>query len=139
TQFFVNASASYGIGVVIDKFWHSWRLNDSIFSTHHNIGWAEMLMIELGLALALAVGYSNCHLIMRSDNQGVIGALTAGCSCNVNQNRSLQRITTFMQVHSFYISFIYIESSSNLADPPSRGLIPDSLIRSSHVVTALVG
>ena len=120
----VDASTSWGIGVVFNGHWAAWKLQLGWNSDGRNIGWAEMVAIELGLLFTVSFGYNNLHFKLFSDNQGVIHALDNGRSRSPQQNRVLQRIVTIMRIHSICISISYISSSNNPADRPSRGLIP---------------
>jgi hypothetical protein len=127
----VDASTSFGIGVVFDHEWDSWEL---LHGWDHNpqrkIGWAETVALECGIRLAIHRGAHNVHIVIKSDNMGVIGALAGGKSRNNEQNTVLQRITTILHTHSLWVSTLYTPSSLNLADPPSRGIPLDNLIRS---------
>nr|GAT53150.1 predicted protein [Mycena chlorophos] len=123
-EFFVDASTSYGIGVVFDGVWDAWHLCPGWDAEGRDIGWAEMVAIELGLLVAVARGFSEVHLHLHSDNQGVIGALDGGKSRNSEQNRVLRRIVSILRAHSIWITTSYIPSALNAADRPSRGLAP---------------
>lgn len=81
-----------------------------------------MVAIEFGLRYAIHTGHTNTHFQVRSDNEGVIGALAAGKSRNPEQNRVLRRIVALMRSHSIWITTLYVPSLLNLADKPSRGL-----------------
>jgi hypothetical protein len=122
TEFYVDASTSWGIGVVFDGKWDWWRLRPNWKTDERDIGWAEMIAIELGLRTAIAAGYSDTHFSIMSDNMGVIGALSGGKSRNLQQNRALQRIVALMQAHSIWITSVYVPSAVNVADEPSRGI-----------------
>ena len=91
-----------------------------------NIGWAEMIAIELGLLFAIHQGFSDTHFVVNSDNQGVIHALEGGKSRSPEQNTVLQWITSLLARYKIWISSNYVPSIDNLADLPSRGLpVPD--------------
>jgi hypothetical protein len=124
--FAVDASTSWGIGVVFDGKWDAWILLPGWKSEGRDIGWAEMVAVELGLRLAITQGAHDIHLILRSDNTGVIHALDGGRSRNLQQNRVLQRIVVLLRTHNLWLSTIYVPSRENPADPPSRGLPPAS-------------
>jgi len=119
----VDASSSWGIGLVIDKEWSHWKLRDGwdSFPGQH-IGWAEMVAIEIGLLFVIQRGFHDIRLTFRSDNMGVIGGLTGGKSYGVEQNIVLQRIVSTMRSQNIFLDFVYVPSKDNLADPPSRGL-----------------
>lgn len=120
--FWVDASTSWGIGVVLDGIWDSWKLSEGWKSDGRDIGWAEMIAIECGLRLAIHRGMHSLHLVCRSDNQGVIHALSNGRSRSVQQNCALRRIVALMRTHSIWISSLYVPSASNIADAPSRDI-----------------
>jgi hypothetical protein len=121
-EFWVDASSSWGIGIVFGNMWDFWKLSTNWQGGGRNIGWAEMVAIELGLLFAVHRGFSDVHFIIKSDNQGVIYAIQGGKSRSPEQNVVLQRITTLLLRYKIWISSSYVPSLQNLADPPSRGL-----------------
>lgn len=121
-EFWVDASTDWGIGIVFNGNWDSWKFNANWRSNGRNIGWAEFVAIEIGLIVAISNGFSNTHFTIRSDNQGVIHAIKGGKSRSPEQNSVLQRITLLLNSHNLWISSLYVQSSANLADLPSRGL-----------------
>jgi hypothetical protein len=121
-EFWVDASSSWGIGVVFNGEWDSWRFSPGWHTSGRNIGWAEMVAIELGLVFAIQKGFSDIHFLIKSDNQGVIHAIEGGKSRSPEQNLVLQRITLLLSHHRLWLSSLYVPSVDNLADPPSRGL-----------------
>ena len=121
-EFWVDASSSWGIGIVVDGSWDFWKLIPGWDKDGRNIGWAEMIAIELGLRFAVHLGFSDTHFVVKSDNQGVIHAIEGGKSRNPEQNRVLQRITSILSNYKLWISSLYVPSLENLADRPSRGL-----------------
>ena len=120
-EFWVDASSSWGIGVVFGHEWDSWRLSPGWDKDGRNIGWAEIIAIELGLLFAINRGFSDTNFLIKSDNQGVIHAIEGGKSRSPEQNAVLQRITTLLSQHKLWISSLYVPSLDNLADLPSRG------------------
>ena len=121
-EFWVDASSSWGIGIILANEWDFWKLYPGWDKDGRNIGWAEIVAIEFGLRFAIHRGYSDMHFLIKSDNQGVIYAIEGGKSRSSQQNMVLQRITTLLSQHKFWISSSYVPSSANLADLPSRGL-----------------
>lgn len=134
-EFWVDASSSWGVGVVFDGEWDAWKFSPGWNTDGRNIGWAEIVAIELGLLLAVHKGYSHSHFLIKSDNQGVIHAIKGGKSRSPSQNLVLQRITTLLAQHELSILSLYVPSLDNLADPPSRGLpaVGRSKLFSFHV------
>jgi hypothetical protein len=120
--FWVDASSSWGIGIVFGNEWDAWKLLDGWDTDGRNIGWAEFVALELGLLFAIHKGYSDIHFLINSDNQGVIHAIKGGKSRSPVQNLVLQHITSLLSRHKLWISSSYVPSLDNLADPPSRGL-----------------
>ena len=121
-EFWVDASSSWGIGIILDLEWDAWQLRPRWDKDGCNIGWAEIVAIELGLLFAVHQGYSDTHFLIRSDNQGVIHTIQGGKSRSPEQNLVLQRITLLLSHYRLWISSLYIPSLDNLADPPSCGL-----------------
>jgi hypothetical protein len=121
-DFWVDASTNWGIGVVFNGEWDSWKFDTRWHSNGRNISWAEFVAIEIGLIVAISNGHSNTHFTIRSDNQGVIHAIEGGKSRSPEQNIVLQHITCLLSTHNIWISSFYVPSSTNLADLPSRGL-----------------
>ena len=120
-EFWVDASSSWGVGIVLDNEWDSWKFTPGWNTDGRNIGWAEIVAIELGLLFAVHKGFSNTHFLIKSDNQGVIQAIEGGKSRSPAQNLVLQRITLLLSLHNCWISSLYVPSVNNLADLPSRG------------------
>ncbi|PPQ83419.1 hypothetical protein CVT24_005588 [Panaeolus cyanescens] len=129
--FWVDASTSWGIGVIFNNSWDAWKLRDGWKSNGRTIGWAEFIAIELGILMAVAQGFNNIHFIIHSDNQGVIYAIQNGRSRSHSQNTTLQRICCLLVTHSIHITCKYVTSSTNLADAPSRGTPLSNIPRSS--------
>ena len=121
-EFWVDASSSWGIGIILNNEWDHWRLRPNWDRDGRNIGWAEIVAIELGLLFAIHRGYTDIHFLIKSDNQGVIHAIQGGKLRSPEQNLVLQRITLLLAQYKLWISSLYVPSLDNLADPPSRGL-----------------
>lgn len=127
----VDASTSWGIGVIFHNEWDSWKLKEG-WNSHPQckIGWAEIVAIECVLRLAIHRGYTNIHFSINSDNTGIINAIKGGKSRNPEHNIVLQRITTLIRTHSIWISSKFVPSNLNLADRLSCGLPVDNIDRS---------
>jgi hypothetical protein len=48
-EFWVDASTSFGVGVVFNHTWDYWKFCQGWKAEGREIGWAEMLAIKLGL------------------------------------------------------------------------------------------
>ncbi|PPQ94515.1 hypothetical protein CVT25_014169 [Psilocybe cyanescens] len=90
-EFWVDASTDWGIGIVFNGEWNSWKLRKNWKANGRNIGWAEFVAIEIGLLHAIHLGHTNVHFLIRSDNQGVIEAIKGGKSRSAQQNTVLQQ------------------------------------------------
>ncbi|CUA67355.1 Quinol oxidase subunit 1/3 [Rhizoctonia solani] len=123
-EYFMDASTSFGIGVIVENKCAMWRLRRGWRTPGRDIGWAEMAAVELALGQAIAMGINNRTLIFRSDNQGVVFALRAGRSRNEAQNQILMRILSRADLHGLKLDIIYVRSEENPADAPSRGHYP---------------
>lgn len=88
-QVYVDASTSWGIGFVVGNKWLAWELQQGWNSDGRDIGWAEMVAVDLSVRALVNAGYKNCHIVLRSDNSGVVGALVAGRSRSPQQNAIL--------------------------------------------------
>ncbi len=122
TILMVDASMSWGIGLILDDRWLAWELLPGWKTEGREIGWAEMVAIDLTIQTLIAKGLRNCHLIIRSDNQGVVGALKAGYSRGQAQNQILHHIIGLMQEFNIWITTTWISTKENLTDEPSRGI-----------------
>jgi hypothetical protein len=69
----IDASKSWGIGVVIDNQWDAWHWKAHWHFEGRNIGWAEAIAIELVMHILFERGLSDAVVLIHGDNQGVIG------------------------------------------------------------------
>lgn len=129
TDISVDTSTLFGISLVIDGTWDHWRLIPGWKSDRRDIGWAEMVAEELGLLAVIESGLSNATFVLKSDNQGMIGALQRGQSRNGQQNEVLQRITALLLEHNLWITSEYVPSEANTSDEPSCGVAPEGTTR----------
>lgn len=117
----VDASTGWGMGFVLDGKWLAWEFKENWKTDGREIGWGEMVVIELALRTLMAAGYRDCHIRLRSDNQGVVGALKAGYSKGSKQNAILRHIVSLMQSSKIWLSVDWVSTKDNVADAPSRG------------------
>lgn len=123
---YVDASTSWGIGLIIDGRWLAWELLPGWQGNKNerHIGWGEMVAVELAIRTLIAAGYCNIRIIIRSDNEGVVGALKKGNSRGHEQNLILRKIVELMLEHNIFIECTWILTHENPADGPSRGEFP---------------
>jgi len=124
TALFVDASTGWGIGLILDGKWLAWQFKDGWNSDSREIGWAEMVAVELAIRTLITGKFSNCHIVVRSDNKGVVGAIGAGRSRGTQQNLILREIVKLIQSNELWISTTWISTVDNPADGPSRGIFP---------------
>jgi len=67
-------------------------------------------------------GLHDLHILVHSDNQGVIGAFDKGRSRNYETNLSIRRSASVLSALNISLSLIYVQSKKNPADPISRGI-----------------
>lgn len=127
-KIFVDASTSWGIGIVVDKFWMAFQLTEDWKRPGGDIGWLETIAVELIAYIIDAWDISNARILIHSDNQGTIGAMGKGRSPNYLINLAIRRAYSVFTPRSVTPSFSYIASEDNPADPLSRGILgPDEL------------
>jgi hypothetical protein len=131
-ELFVDASTSWGIGLVLNGRWLAWELKDGWKSDGRDIGWAEMVAVELAMRTLVTASYSDCHIVVRSDNMGVVGAIAAGRSRGTQQNAILCEIVKFIQARSIWLSTLWIPTLENPADGSSRGVFPSRSLLYAH-------
>ncbi|KAI0354337.1 hypothetical protein OH77DRAFT_1405383 [Trametes cingulata] len=78
-----------------------------------------MVVVELAVCYVVANGTTDMRFLIHSNNQGVCGALEAGCSCSLQQNRNLQRVVGLFTVHGVWAETRWVPSKHNLTDVPS--------------------
>jgi hypothetical protein len=122
-NFWMDASSSWGIGLLCEGRWAAWKWLDGWESDFREIGWAEGVAVELAVRLLDVQDWSNLHVLLRSDNQGVIGAYRRGRGRNPEVNDSIRRVDVIASVRNISFYFTYVESEANLADPISRGIL----------------
>lgn len=125
-----DASTSFGIGVVVGKFWGVWAWAPGVSigpGKQFDIGWAEAVAVELGLRMVINHELlRDCaepvsKLLVRSDNMGVVAVVNKGRSRNANTNNTLREIFSILASHRLSLYTEYVSSSANIADALSRG------------------
>ena len=88
-----------------------------------------MVAVELAVQTLITGKFMECHVVVHSDNKGVVGALEAGRSQGTQQNMILREIVKLIQDHNLWISTMWIPTLENPTDSPLRGIFPgrDSL------------
>jgi hypothetical protein len=89
SKLYVDVSSGWGIGLILDSKWLAWQFKDGWKSEGCEIDWAEMVAVELAVRTLIAGRFTGCHIIIRSNNKGVVGALKVGRSRGTQQNTVL--------------------------------------------------
>nr|GAT50782.1 reverse transcriptase [Mycena chlorophos] len=119
----VDASTDFGIGVLVDGWWGSWRLLPGWKSDGRDIGWAESIAVEIACLWLIADSDAiDTEFVIHGDNSAVIDAYKKGRSRNEQRNLSFRRITELLLPRNLSITPLYVPSERNLADPLSRGI-----------------
>lgn len=118
---YVDASTSWGIGIIIQGRWHAFELVPDWKIPGHDICWLEAIALELLIYFLIQLGFNGVHLLIHSDNNGAIGAHTKGRSHNEAINLCIRRTYASTDQHLIVPTFKYIASALNPADPISRG------------------
>lgn len=107
-----DASTSFGIGVVLGKFFAVWKYAPGFQvgpKKAFNIGWAEAVAVELGLRLAIQFRLLRAsNILVRSDNSGIVTVM--------NKVKANVRPRT-----------MYVSSRDNISDALSRGQVSEFL------------
>ena len=127
---FVDASTSWGIGLLADSHWAAWCLLPNWATCGRDIGWAEGVALELAVYWLVAAGFHDADVTIRSDNSGVVGAFWKGRLRNLERNESIGCITVALSCANLSLSPIFVLSIENLADPLSHGCLRPN---SSHI------
>ena len=119
----VDASSSWGIGILFGDRWAAWSWDpaSSWRGCGRDIGWAEMVAVELAARYVSELGYSNVDVLIYSDNAGVVGAYNRGRSRNFQVNEAIRRVDTIGMTLNILFRLEYVNTKNNLADPVSRG------------------
>jgi hypothetical protein len=120
----MDTSTSWGIGFWVEEKWIAWQSIPGWKSDGHDIGWLEMVAIELALHTVISAGYKDIHLTFQSDNSGIVGAFKNGSSHNTPQNSILHHIIHLLHDYNLWVTTTWIPTKDNPSDSPSRGIFP---------------
>jgi len=122
----VNASTSWGIGIIHGNKWSVWTLMPGWKAEGRDISWANSIALELAVCILVEYNLCNCSIIICSDNTGVIGAYDKGRSCNIPHNDSINHITLYIVPSNIMIIPTYVASTLNRANPIYCGILGPS-------------
>jgi len=112
----VNASTSWGIGIMVKGCWAAWKLLDGWRSRDCDISWVEMIAMELALLWVLAAGICDMKVMIQGENMGVLGTLNTGRSRNTASNLSIFWMALDMAPANILVEPVYMTLETNLAD-----------------------
>lgn len=125
-RLYCDASSSFGIGVVIKGQFDLFRLAPdwrTCGDCPRDIGWAEFAAVEITVSFLLnTYNLFNTHVLVHTDNMGVLGAWYKRSSRNKAQNEVLSRVLSLLLDRQCFLTLKYVQSAYNPADLPSRGL-----------------
>ena len=129
-EIFVDASGS-GIGFVFGTHWLAWTFKKDTCKIPLGgdgkivMSWAELLAVEVGLRALIAAGYLSTVVTVRSDNTGVVEALTKNSWCQRHGIEDiLQNILNLCEEYGIRLRPRWVSTKTNIADQPSRGVFP---------------
>jgi hypothetical protein len=122
---YVDASTSWGIGLVVGSLWRAWQFLPGWQSHGRHIGWAESIALEFAVLEAAAHHLHDVRVLVHSDNKGSIGQYVNGRSRNPFINESIIRTSIITMNANFDIILDYVESARNPADAASHGVLQD--------------
>ncbi|OBZ72642.1 hypothetical protein A0H81_07918 [Grifola frondosa] len=134
----VDASTNWGIGVIVSERWAAWRWKLPLAewkACGRDIGWAEMVAVELAIRYVEELGHTNADILIRGDNEGVVGAFTRGRSRNFQVNDSIRRAGVIGMSLNLSFKLTYVNTKVNKADPVSRGEPDPSMTRLPPLTT----
>ncbi|KAF5378110.1 hypothetical protein D9615_007514 [Tricholomella constricta] len=123
-EIFVDSSASWGIGFSYNGRWLAWKLKPGWNAQGRDNNWGEMVAVELGLHVAIAAGLRSQSIVVRSDNWGVVRALITGKSKHARQPEIIRNIGALRRRYGIDLIPVWVSTTENLADKPSRGKFP---------------
>lgn len=125
----VDASSDWGVGILWNGRWAAWRTVPGWRGDSRDIGWLEAIAIEIAISVTQMMGVSNSAFLIRSDNEGSIGAYNKGRGRNWMTNLSVRRSEEVLSAAALTPSLLYVNTSINLADVVSRGSLPPDSLR----------
>jgi hypothetical protein len=129
---YVDASTSWGIGIIIQSRWAAFKLKADWKTEGRDICWLETLALEFVFYILDAMDVRDAHLLIHSDNQGAIGALEKGRSPNFHINLSIRRMYNVIIARFITHQLKFIPSEENPADPVSRGALGSPECKIQH-------
>jgi hypothetical protein len=125
----VDASTSFGIGIVVQHKWAAWALLPGWKAGGCDIGWAKAIALKLAVLWVCSAGHVDAEIVIRGDNKSVIDSFMKGHSHNEQRTHSICRIASCIVPCNLTIVLLYVPSATNRADPFSRGVLGPNALR----------
>ena len=119
----VDASSSWGLGLVVNNAWATWCLLPGWNTNGYDIGWAEGIALEMAIYWLVLSKFHDTDIIVHSNNTGVVGAFWKGWPHNATWNDCISQISIALSSSNLSLSPIFIPSNQNWADPVLRGCL----------------
>lgn len=118
-EVYVDASGK-GIGFVFNGQWEAWKPGKGWHKRQRHTQWMEAVAAELGVRLMIEAGYSQSRIVLRSDNSGVVQALSEQDFNEPQMGEIIRNIHSLCCQHGITLDIKWIRGGDNPADDPSR-------------------
>jgi len=118
----VNASSSWGIGLVVKEYWSAWHLLLGWDHDDRDISWAKSVALKLAILWLVRNRFSDCNVMVRGDNMGFIGEFNKGRLWNASHNATIRRMASCLVPFNILLVPVYV-SSENRADSVSCSIL----------------
>jgi hypothetical protein len=121
-----DASTSFGIGVLIGRWWSQLRLKENWAeaSPKRTIAWLETVAIRIGILMLLSIGKNlkGRNFIVWTDNTTTENALQSRKSRDFHSNNEWKQIQKLLIFEDLDITPLRVTSAENVSDGLSRGV-----------------
>ncbi|EHS63121.1 uncharacterized protein PGTG_20708 [Puccinia graminis f. sp. tritici CRL 75-36-700-3] len=121
-----DASTSFGVGVIIGKYWSQLRILKprNIDLPKRNIAWLETVAVRVGLIMLKKLNriQKGSNLIVWTDNTTTESVIEKRKSGDEHVNNEWKAIQTFLIGEDIDLTGKRVKSANNVADELSRGI-----------------
>ncbi|KAE8237015.1 hypothetical protein A4X13_0g8949, partial [Tilletia indica] len=125
---YCDGSTSYGVGLSIQGRERAYPLRDDL-KGRTDIKIVEALALELALLTVIALGHTDCTLLIHTDNTAVLGAFKKGKMASEEPNKVIQRVAKHEQRARIAVQLEWVDTLNQRADAASRGKSTSNLPR----------
>ena len=112
------------MAITVGPRWWAWQLAAGWKSQGRDIQWAEAVGFELLAHCVFSLSGEGEHIVLHSNNQGVVEGWWKRCSTNKPTNHIFRHVLQLSEDRGRKIHTRYVPSAKNPTDGPSRGLYP---------------